>query len=122
MKNNLGRYKFMDIVYIWVKSFKFETAADFHNNIKMVINSYGPVLIDVIVTENENCYPMVAPGKNNAQMIGIFKRKIILVLIKLTSGIIPKKYNIFGCPSPHSPNECFKISIILFFCNKDTNF
>jgi hypothetical protein len=29
------------------------------------------------------------------------------------TGIIPKKYNIFGCPSPHNPNECFKISTIL---------
>jgi len=24
MKDNLGRYKFMDIVYIWVNSFRFE--------------------------------------------------------------------------------------------------
>jgi hypothetical protein len=24
MKDNLGRYKFMDIVYIWVSDFKFE--------------------------------------------------------------------------------------------------
>ncbi|TVQ46407.1 MAG: biosynthetic-type acetolactate synthase large subunit [Gloeocapsa sp. DLM2.Bin57] len=31
----------------------------------------GPVLVDAQVTKNENCYPMVAPGKSNAQMIGI---------------------------------------------------
>lgn len=33
----------------------------------------GPCLVDCHVTEDENCYPMVAPGKSNAQMIGIYK-------------------------------------------------
>ena len=28
-----------------------------------------------ITVENENCYPMVAPGKSNAQMIGLPIRK-----------------------------------------------
>ncbi|MEO1210491.1 MAG: biosynthetic-type acetolactate synthase large subunit [Cyanobacteria bacterium J06638_20] len=31
----------------------------------------GPVLLDAQVKKDENCYPMVAPGKSNAQMIGI---------------------------------------------------
>ncbi len=31
----------------------------------------GPVLMDARVTKDENCYPMVAPGKSNAQMIGL---------------------------------------------------
>ncbi|WP_428843016.1 biosynthetic-type acetolactate synthase large subunit [Sphaerothrix gracilis] len=31
----------------------------------------GPVLMDVRVRKDENCYPMIAPGKNNAQMIGL---------------------------------------------------
>jgi len=31
----------------------------------------GPVLMDAQVVRDENCYPMVAPGKNNAQMIGL---------------------------------------------------
>ncbi len=31
----------------------------------------GPVLMDVKVSRDENCYPMVAPGKSNAQMIGL---------------------------------------------------
>ncbi|WP_399315888.1 biosynthetic-type acetolactate synthase large subunit [Trichocoleus sp. FACHB-69] len=31
----------------------------------------GPVLLDVQVKKDENCYPMVAPGKSNAQMIGL---------------------------------------------------
>jgi acetolactate synthase-1/2/3 large subunit len=34
----------------------------------------GPVLMDVHVKKDENCYPMVAPGKSNAQMIGLPKQ------------------------------------------------
>jgi acetolactate synthase-1/2/3 large subunit len=33
-----------------------------------------PVIVDVQVTKDENCYPMVAPGKSNAQMIGLPKQ------------------------------------------------
>jgi acetolactate synthase-1/2/3 large subunit len=60
-----------------IKSFKFELIENFLNDIEYIINSHGSNLIDVIVTQEENCYPMVAPGKNNAQMIGIFKRKLV---------------------------------------------
>lgn len=35
----------------------------------------GPVLLDCHVVEDENCYPMVAPGKSNAQMIGVQKQQ-----------------------------------------------
>ncbi len=34
----------------------------------------GPVVMDIRITKDENCYPMVAPGKNNAQMIGLPKQ------------------------------------------------
>ncbi|WNZ23571.1 biosynthetic-type acetolactate synthase large subunit [Leptolyngbya sp. NK1-12] len=33
----------------------------------------GPFLLDVRVKRDENCYPMVAPGKSNAQMVGLPK-------------------------------------------------
>lgn len=32
-----------------------------------------PLVIDVNVIENENCYPMVAPGRSNSQMLGLEK-------------------------------------------------
>ena len=41
---------------------------------KIVENSKNQeiaLIIDVNVIDNENCYPMVAPGKSNAQMIGL---------------------------------------------------
>nr|YP_009122133.1 acetolactate synthase large subunit [Vertebrata lanosa]AJH65891.1 acetolactate synthase large subunit [Vertebrata lanosa] len=31
----------------------------------------GPVILNCKVKETENCYPMVAPGKSNSQMIGL---------------------------------------------------
>lgn len=31
----------------------------------------GPYLLDAKVRKDENCYPMVAPGKSNAQMVGL---------------------------------------------------
>jgi acetolactate synthase-1/2/3 large subunit len=34
----------------------------------------SPVLIDAQVVQNENCYPMIAPGKSNAEMLGLPKR------------------------------------------------
>nr|WP_144416070.1 biosynthetic-type acetolactate synthase large subunit [Calothrix sp. 336/3] len=34
----------------------------------------GPVILDIHVTRDENCYPMVAPGKNNSQMVGLPKQ------------------------------------------------
>ena len=39
------------------------------------IYSTGPYLVDCQITKDENCYPMVAPGKSNSQMIGIKKSK-----------------------------------------------
>ena len=35
----------------------------------------GPVLLDARVKRDENCYPMVAPGKSNAQMLGLPDRR-----------------------------------------------
>jgi acetolactate synthase I/II/III large subunit len=34
----------------------------------------GPVILNAHVTRDENCYPMVVPGKSNAQMVGLQKR------------------------------------------------
>lgn len=31
----------------------------------------GPVLLNVLVRKDENCYPMVAPGKANSEMVGL---------------------------------------------------
>ncbi|MEM7758964.1 MAG: biosynthetic-type acetolactate synthase large subunit [Cyanobacteria bacterium P01_A01_bin.40] len=41
------------------------------NAIAEMLAHDGPVLMDVRVTKDENCYPMIAPGKSNAHMLGL---------------------------------------------------
>ena len=48
------------------------------NNLKEklqeVLDTPGPCFVDCQIINDENCYPMVAPGKSNSQMIGISKQ------------------------------------------------
>ena len=64
----LGRRGDVDVVFVHAETFE--------EDFLQALSLPGPVLIDVVVTEDENCYPMVAPGKSNAQMIGVFKRNV----------------------------------------------
>jgi acetolactate synthase-1/2/3 large subunit len=45
----------------------------------------GPVLVEARVTRDENCYPMVAPGKNNSQMIGLPKQPKVEKAVEVVS-------------------------------------
>nr|YP_009774009.1 acetolactatate synthetase large subunit [Caulacanthus okamurae]QIZ74626.1 acetolactatate synthetase large subunit [Caulacanthus okamurae] len=51
---------------------------DLRSNISHILEAFlyhnGPCVLDCKVVEDENCYPMVAPGKSNSQMIGIAKQ------------------------------------------------
>ena len=42
-----------------------------HGGLRSALDHPGPVLVDVRVRPGENCYPMVPPGKSNAQMVGL---------------------------------------------------
>jgi acetolactate synthase-1/2/3 large subunit len=42
-----------------------------HQDLEAALNSPEPMLIDVHVRRGENCYPMVPPGKSNAEMVGL---------------------------------------------------
>ncbi|MGF1538731.1 MAG: biosynthetic-type acetolactate synthase large subunit [Elainellaceae cyanobacterium] len=57
----------------------------------------GPVLMDVHVKRDENCYPMVEPGKGNSQMLGLPKRQ------KLQSG----QSTCGSCGTENSPKHNF---------------
>lgn len=50
---------------------------EFRNDLNKVLDIFfdydGPCLLDCKVQQDENCYPMVAPGKSNSQMIGVIK-------------------------------------------------
>ena len=50
-----------------------EFRKDLINSLKLFCDYKGPIVLDCKVKEEENCYPMVAPGKSNSQMIGISK-------------------------------------------------
>ena len=54
-----------------VKGIVVKSPDQLDHAIEEMLNHDGPVLLDVWVRRDENCYPMVPPGKNNSQMIGL---------------------------------------------------
>jgi acetolactate synthase-1/2/3 large subunit len=54
-----------------VKGITVTQREDLEGAIAQALAHSGPVLLDVRVTKNENCYPMVPPGASNAQMVGL---------------------------------------------------
>ncbi|MEM7725488.1 MAG: biosynthetic-type acetolactate synthase large subunit [Cyanobacteria bacterium P01_A01_bin.45] len=57
-----------------VKGLVISSRDELKDTIAKVLAYDGPVVVDVRVKKDENCYPMVAPGKNNAQMVGLAKQ------------------------------------------------
>ena len=53
-----------------VKGFLISERKQLLNEFKSALAFDGPALINVRVRRGENCYPMVPPGKSNAQMVG----------------------------------------------------
>ncbi|MDR9895492.1 biosynthetic-type acetolactate synthase large subunit [Aetokthonos hydrillicola Thurmond2011] len=54
-----------------IKGMVISDRAELKDAIAEMLAHNGPVVVNVHVTKDENCYPMVAPGKSNAQMIGL---------------------------------------------------
>ena len=50
---------------------KISEREQLNDSLKQAFQADGPMLIDVHVRRGENCYPMVPPGKSNAQMVGL---------------------------------------------------
>jgi len=61
-----------------IKSYRIQTRDELRTLVPEIINLKEPVLVEFCVTENENCYPMVAPGKSNEQMIGLQKATLVV--------------------------------------------
>ncbi len=57
-----------------IKGMVIEKREQLKDAIAEIIAHNGPVVVDVRVTKDENCYPMVGPGKTNAQMVGLPKQ------------------------------------------------
>ena len=58
-----------------VKGIRVSDPSELKDAIALMLSHDGPVMVDVQVRKDENCYPMVAPGKSNAEMIGLPDRK-----------------------------------------------
>lgn len=54
-----------------VKGLRVTDPSQLSETIATMLAHDGPVLLDVAVRRDENCYPMVAPGKANSEMIGL---------------------------------------------------
>ena len=57
-----------------IKGMSVRSRDELKDAVAQMLAYNGPVLMDIHVKRNENCYPMVAPGKSNAQMIGLPER------------------------------------------------
>ncbi len=54
-----------------IKGILIKNRAELSESIQMIMEYDGPIVVDFQVIPDANCYPMVAPGKSNAQMIGV---------------------------------------------------
>lgn len=53
-----------------------ESPSTFEDELHLSLDSKDPWLLDCQIVKDENCYPMVAPGKSNSQMIGLAKSAV----------------------------------------------
>ncbi|MEH2296088.1 biosynthetic-type acetolactate synthase large subunit [Nostoc sp.] len=57
-----------------IKGMVISDRSELKDAIAEMLSHNGPVIVNVHVTRDENCYPMVIPGKSNAQMVGLQKQ------------------------------------------------
>nr|ASO76000.1 acetohydroxyacid synthase large subunit [Storeatula sp. CCMP1868] len=67
-----GAPNFVQLAESWgIKGIAIKNRKDLSKSIKEILEYDGPIVVDIQVISDENCYPMVAPGKSNAQMMGV---------------------------------------------------
>lgn len=54
-----------------IQTYKIQTRTQLIEDIPTILKLPAPVLVELCVTEHENCYPMMEPGKSNSNMTGI---------------------------------------------------
>ena len=72
MRNGMPNFSAISQAY-GIKGYQINNFFDLSELILSKINNNEGFLVDVNVIENENCYPMVAPGRSNSQMLGLEK-------------------------------------------------
>lgn len=81
-----------------IKGMVVESRDQLQETIAAMLAHPGPVLVDVHVKRDENCYPMVAPGKNNAQMVGLIPPAVDAAAGPITC---------VSCGAENAPNNKF---------------
>jgi acetolactate synthase-1/2/3 large subunit len=67
-----GAPNFVQLAEAWgIRAVAIKSRKDLSQSIKEILDYDGPIVADIQVISDENCYPMVAPGKSNAQMMGV---------------------------------------------------
>jgi acetolactate synthase-1/2/3 large subunit len=67
-----GMPNFADVAKAYgISGYQVNSLQSLQELVTQTITDNKPLLIDVNVIENENCYPMVSPGRSTDQMIGI---------------------------------------------------
>jgi acetolactate synthase-1/2/3 large subunit len=72
MKNGMPNFSLLASAYN-IKGYNISTLVEFEELIERTKKEATSILVDVNVIEKENCYPMVAPGRSNSQMLGLEK-------------------------------------------------
>jgi acetolactate synthase-1/2/3 large subunit len=68
-----GQPNFMKLAECYgIKGLIVKKGDNLKQKIKEMLDYDGPILVDFRVNREENCYPMVTPGKSNTEMIGEF--------------------------------------------------
>lgn len=75
MKNGMPNFSEVSKAY-GLKGIEIRTQKQLIEVLEILKNNNEAWIIDVNVIQNENCYPMVAPGRSNSQMLGLEKQLI----------------------------------------------
>lgn len=72
-----GMPNFADVAKAYgLQGFKVNNFEELNQLLSEISKTNDSAIIDVNVMEKENCYPMVAPGRSNSQMLGLEKQNI----------------------------------------------
>jgi acetolactate synthase-1/2/3 large subunit len=72
MKN--GMPNFSDVAKAYgISGYRVENLSELNDLVNDKLTENSAMVVDVNVMANENCYPMVAPGRSNSQMLGLEK-------------------------------------------------
>lgn len=76
MRNGMPNFSEVAKAY-GLKGFQIDNFKTLNSLLFELSEINSSAIIDVTVIENENCYPMVAPGRSNSQMLGLKKQQTL---------------------------------------------